>query len=43
MPENFRIINIGGEGQYLDKALIDEILKDIGLEHIDDDDNDSQA
>ena len=37
------IINLGEEGQYLDKALIDEILKDIGLEHIDEDDSDSQA
>lgn len=31
-----------GDGK-LDKALIDEILRDIGLEHIDDDDSDTQA
>jgi hypothetical protein len=30
-------------GYYLDKALIDEILKDIGLEHIEDDESDPQA
>ena len=32
----------GGDGK-LDKALIYEILRDIGLEHIDEDESDNQA
>jgi hypothetical protein len=41
MAEDFYKDIKGGCG--LDKALIDEILNDIGLEHIEDDDSDSQA
>lgn len=35
-------MGVKGGGKIVDKMLIDEILRDIGLEHIDEDDTDSQ-
>lgn len=46
MPGNFLIkeFKMAGEEdeKKVDKILIDEILRDIGLEHIDEEDTDSQ-
>lgn len=45
MPGNFLIekfAKAGEEEKEVDKILIDEILRDIGLEHIDEEDTDSQ-